>query len=256
MILMHIPISLFRGDSVFTSFRTIDGAIPGLDMHLERLFYAINKTYLNQRLSYHQFLSFFSQLTKLSNQAKDNPNHYFRITIYPQSSTHALGILDLSMDISIQELPLSNESKRLCLKPTPYTKEYSCLKSGSYFQEFHAKRLASQSGFDDVIYYRDDFITEATTSSLLLRKNDFYILVEEEGNLDSITARLFEMYCQSLGHKFERKRVAKKNLSQYESVYLLNSVSLITPVRRIENRQFVVDRNLLLEFIAYLKDLK
>jgi D-alanine transaminase len=253
------PRELF-GESIFTSFRSINGAIYGLDYHVERILGDVIDYYLSSNYSVESLSSYFKLKIKLLILAKVNQNHYFRVSIFNKSRTELVpkhfGISDLDLAISIEKLPKSNGSISLKTFLSPYSENLKTIKSGSYFQNLYFRRLAFKEGFDDALFVRSGILLEASTSNLVLIKNNKIYFMKAKGIFPGVTQKLINDCADKLNMKVSYEVVRVKDLAKFEAAALVNSVQLISPIYKINDINYNVNQALLFKenFLKVLQD--
>ena len=247
------------GESIFTSFRSFNGVVPGLGLHLKRLISHINIYFFNGSKSETELLLYFDLRDKLEAYLEKSENDYFRLTVFNAKRTEMLPIKfslsDLELKIEFSPIDLKEDILSLELYPSPFTKYYLPIKSSSYIQHFHFKRQAKLNGFDDVLFFCEDYITEASTSNIVFLKKDTLIFPEASQTLDGVTQNLLQSFAKSFDLQVQIRKVSVRELEQFDGVMLLNSIQLIQAVSRINNIVFKTE-NVLAIRDKFLKALR
>lgn len=251
------------GESVFTSFRTFDGKVFEFQRHVWRLLEGVRLVYLMGNLRMSEFESLFLKNFNSLEIFKQSPNHYFRLTITSHGDTSLVQThfdpKDLRLSVLLRKIEnesLSPIALRSC--PSPYSKNYVPIKTGSYFQNLHFKRHAILEGFDDALFCHEELITEATSSNIIFQKGGEFWLPSGGYFLKGVTLTLFKKYCSFKKIKFCETDIYLEDLVSIEKVYTLNSVQLVRAVERIDSKSFEVDKLGLLEknFLSFCKTYK
>lgn len=250
---MSINAHILKGDSIFTSFRSINGLVVGLCDHKARVLSQINESYFQKRFDTKYLEDYF--LKDLSEYIEQHPNHYIRVTFYPSSKDLRLGVVDLEVLFSSSVIPVKTKELKLKQMSSPYSKHHKPVKAGSYFQVLDLKREVSRNGFDDVLLSIGDMITEASTSTVILEKNGFFIIPMHATNLESVTLKQFVNYLTLKNIPYEERVVTKNELSHCDHLYLLNSINFISGVRQVDLMLFKMNNNLINNFKNYLEEL-
>ena len=242
---MGISRSSLYGESIFTSFRSIDGKVPFLDLHLKRLFEGVNDYYFSRRLTQENFYNFY--LPKGLNLDKKS-NEYFRMTFESETSpltSAGIGLAQGNLRVEKRELPKIAPSISLKSSPSPFTRAAWQTKSGSYFESFLAKKHAIQNGFEEALFYDErKFITEATTSRIVFVHQDEFYTPRLTQYFESTGVKIFEKFLADSGKKLKREDIQLGRLKNFESAYLVNSVRLLTPIDRIDSFNLKIDEKL------------
>ncbi len=248
------------GESVFTSFRTFEASVLGLNKHFERLYNSVTLCYGLRHIDPKTFNEYFLERLSLASQFQKYPNHYFRISIFSNGdkslSKKNFGLGELEVDLKISKLPEKKASLKLKTFQSPYSEHYIPLKTGSYFQSLYFKRLAMSKGHDDVLFMRDDLILETSTSNLVLFKNAQAFFPEAKGILAGVTTSLLQKYFQSVNVSYTQMPIQYASLQDFDEVFALNAVRGLTPVLKIDDNEFVVNGQKELEkkFVEFAKD--
>ncbi|MAZ47621.1 MAG: hypothetical protein CME65_03610 [Halobacteriovoraceae bacterium] len=253
---MGISRSSLYGESIFTSFRSLDGKVPKFESHLNRFFESVNSYYFNSRLSESQFYNFYP----LENLDFIRfPNHYFRLTfesLKPASNRCGIGLCDGKLKIQQGELPKSLESISLESIRSPYTIFAWKHKAGSYFESLLGKKQAILKGAQDALFVSpEQKILEISTSRIVFRRGNLFVTPRLAYSFNSIGLELFREFLMSLGFELYEQELDFSELADFESAFAVNSVKLLTPVRSIESREFKTQNQLCLEFEKWLREL-
>lgn len=235
--MLRTPAHLY-GESIFTSTRSLDGILVYRREHLKRLFEHVRDYYFLGELDQKTFFNTFEIEKKIDEKLQDFPNHYFRLTIFANERDIMVPanfkLKDLNFDIQNKSLPMISKSVALQKVESPFTKFKSSLKGGSYFQNFFNRRLSMKAGFDDCLYIRDGKATEASSSNIIFGKSSSFYTPNVEDVFCGLSLQAFS----KSDHQLEFRDILTDSFSQYDSCYLLNSVSLLTPVGQINDNFF------------------
>lgn len=83
----NLPINLY-GESIFTSFRSWESNIPGLNLHFERLAKSLNHYFFNNLEDLDKIKSIISKKIKLDNEKEHHRNHFFSLFSRPVSAVN------------------------------------------------------------------------------------------------------------------------------------------------------------------------
>lgn len=246
--------SSLYGESIFTSFRSLDGKVPQLDRHLGRLFDSVNHYYFNSRLELGQFYAYFLP------QGIDPslfPNHYFRLTFESELSplsSGGIGMCDGKLNLEIKEMDFSQEEIALITSTSPFGKPAWTHKAGSYFESFKAKKDAIKRGANDALLLDDSgFVQEATTSRIVFYRENHFFTPDLDHAFEGLGLIQLEDFIVKKNKKLNKQKIHNRNLSSFESAFLVNSVKLISPVSRINQREFLVNTSFCNEYVDWLR---
>jgi len=246
------------GESVFTSFRTIDAKVLGLQEHIERLWRAAQVCYTIEHVSLIEFERYFFYQNELTQLFAQYPNHYFRLTIYADADLSLaklrFGLSELKLDIKHTALPKGPSAIQLQTSESPYSSHYLALKTGSYAQNIIFRRRAMENGYDDVLFVRENRLLEASTSAVIFHRGKTFVTPADKSILKSVTCQLLEKFCRDTDHKFIQRPMSLDELSDYEHVFLANSVQFLTSVTRIDDNNYSENNNLNINLQDFLRD--
>lgn len=234
--MQKLPSHLY-GESIFTSTRSLDGIAIFKDEHLKRLFEQVNDYYFFNSKTVADLISHFDAKAKLEDFAKLNPNHALRLTVFAGERSELVpkhfSLSNLNLELSAKELSPKRDLK-LKMMPTPFSPSKSNLKAGSYFQNFYFRRKVMNEGFDDVVFFNESTLTEASTSNLLFgNANSFFTPIDS-----SLFSGLGLEILRASGLEIIEKKMRAQDLIEIDSCYLVNSVNFLTPVASIDHHTF------------------
>ncbi len=129
-----------------------------------------------------------------------------------------------------------------------FTPSMSIHKSASYLFYLWAKQQAIDSDAQEaIIPDKDGMIAEGSVTSLLLYKDGVWYHPESKWKLPGITAKNTAIILERLGYKVKYKKVPKNGVKEFDTLWLLNSMLGIMPVRCVNNFTFPRKMNHLAE---------
>jgi branched-subunit amino acid aminotransferase/4-amino-4-deoxychorismate lyase len=250
------------GESIFTSFRSWDGEIFGLDLHLDRLYTGVKRCYGLNSVSLEQFKKHFFDAERLIALVKSHPNHYFRLTFYADSEINLnkfkFGLAEISLDIKIKAVPASKQKITVQSISYPFSESFRPVKSGSYFYYLDRRKEALRNGFDDAIFISDggDLLELSTANICFVNQAGEFYFPKGEHLFQGTTTQMFQQFLLSSQRKVRLINVNIDTISQFTSAYALNAVSLIRKISKIADQNFDIleDEKLIFEFKNYLKE--
>lgn len=237
------------GESIFTSFRSINGRVFQLNLHLKRFFEGVNAYYFKGRLTYDQFVGHYLEGQLLVNHY---PNHYFRLTFIADEAPGARGIGLSAGKVLVEHKEIIYRKEQLKVKsmPSPYTKYSWQTKAGSYFEAFKSRGEAQSIGFDEVLFFQTSgVITELSTSRIVLQKGAVFYTPNLPQQFKSLGLAQFESFCEKHNYALEYTDIKLQDLKDFEGAFGLNSVRLIQPIIQIDQIDFEVNREVLVSFL-------
>lgn len=237
------------GESIFTSFRSINGRVFQLDLHLKRFFEGVNAYYFKGRLTYDQFIGHYLEGQILVDRY---PNHYFRLTFIADEAPRARGIGLSAGKVLVEHKEITYSEQQLKVKsmPSPYTKYSWQTKAGSYFEAFKAKGEAQTRGFNEVLFFHENkLLTELSTSRIVLQKGNVFYTPNLSEQFNSLGLAQFKIFCEKHNFALEYTDIKLQDLKDFEGAFGLNSVRLIQPIIQIDHIDFEVKRKVLANFL-------
>ncbi|GAA2983933.1 4-amino-4-deoxychorismate lyase [Microbacterium terrae] len=127
-------------------------------------------------------------------------------------------------------------------------------KTLSYAVNMASIREAKRRGADDAVYVTSDgFVLEAPTASLILRVDGRFVTPAPNGGILHGTTQLslFE-HLEALGEETSYETVPVSMLGEADAAWLVSSVRLAAPIRRIDGRDLALDAEATASFNRHL----
>lgn len=127
-------------------------------------------------------------------------------------------------------------------------------KTLSYAVNMASLREAHRRGADDAIFVSSDgFVLEAPTASVVLRFGDVFVTPQPSGGILHGTTQLSAFsWLERRGFETAYRDVPVDDLARADAGWLVSSVRLAAPVRRVDDADVPVDTQLTAELNAYL----
>lgn len=251
---MEIPLSILQGNSLFTSFATFDGNAPLFELHCKRLISSVGETYLGNKFDFETLYASFFKEINWKHEFQEKPNHYFRLTIYPElSHVRDVRISDLKMIYHNHERGEKKDSVSLVTVESPYSESYKALKAGSYFQIKYLQYSHLEKEEEDILLISKNKILEASTSCVVFQKGNTFYTPKSAQILESITLKGFVKFCLELNLDLEFKELELDSIHSFDHAFVLNSISLMRGVSRINNHSYMENKELIKSFNHYYK---
>lgn len=257
---MSVSPRLYYGESILTSFRSYGEKVPGLNLHLKRLYEGVSEYYFESKLDIDSFNKHFDIEGRVASHLKGESDLYFRISLFQSSRSELLPkVFDLNeLEVKIEVSPYVKKEKealRLVVSHSPFSKYYRPLKSESYFQIFHEKRKAYALGFDDVLFNLEGELTEASTSGVVFVENGIFYTSNAKCILESVSMALFKAFCYRSGYKLISEKIDAIRIPSFESAFLLNSVvgaQSVCEINQNESKQLLKESDIIYQFKEFL----
>jgi branched-subunit amino acid aminotransferase/4-amino-4-deoxychorismate lyase len=220
--------SFLFGEGLFETFVSMDGKIPFLKDHLNRLEWSC--THLGFSLPEKINFSEICQELLKKNNFK---NSRFKIVL---SSQNCVVFCEPHDD---KEIPPTYRLKIIKNRANDAL-PLSALKTTNYLTKISARADAKEAGFDDgILSNAKGQATETTTGNIFwVDKNGLlFTIMSECGLLDGITKKNLLKLFQEKGLKIKESMITAEELSNQREVFVTNSVIGIKPVVQIDKRQ-------------------
>lgn len=119
------------------------------------------------------------------------------------------------------------------------------VKSNNYMENILEKEIASENGFDEVIFLNtDDFIAEGAVSNIFWIKDQVIHTPSIDCGLLAGIIRDKVILCgQELGLEVKIGKFTIEDLMESDEAFITNSVMDIMPVCKIENKSYVIGKD-------------
>ncbi|MYR33094.1 branched-chain amino acid aminotransferase [Nocardiopsis alba] len=226
----------FAGYVHFTAMQVRDGAVRGLDLHLDRLRTASDRLF-GRHLSDDTVLGYLRS-------AVENATPDATVTAYVTSRSGEFQAADpdagLDMLVKVTD-PATPPEGPLALDIARHERELPEIKHVGEIAKTHYLRLANDRGFDDAAFEdRQGRLSEATIWNLAFWDGESVIWPEAD-MLTGITMRILDRRLQAMGVPRLRREVRKEDLSAELAAVVMNSWSPAIPVSRVGDRNLSED---------------
>ena len=224
------------GMGLFETIKVTDHPLD-LDLHLERLFNSIEELNLNIK----ENKEFYRKTILEYIDKNDVKNKALRLTVF-----------DEGYNISLRDIAYNEETYkkgfRLCISPIKRGDSIIYRhKTTNYFESMYSKHYASDNGFDDAIFL-DSFenVLECSFSNIFFIKSDtVYTPKSSAPILNGIMKLNVGRVCKSLNINLVECDINISSVTQYESVFVTNSLMGIMPVTQINEINFDKENKLI-----------
>ncbi|GAA0626583.1 aminotransferase class IV family protein [Brevundimonas kwangchunensis] len=227
---------LLSNYGAFTSMQVEDGAVRGLDLHLERLEQealtlfgvAVPEARLRERMQ-----------AALAGQAS---RFSLRVQLFLPTITHrtpdAMGQPSVLTVVSAPANPLCDP---LRLQTQDYAREVPELKHNATLGLTRARRLAKEAGFDDALFVGPDgLVSEGSIWNIGFVENG-RIVWPRAPMLRGVGQRLLESGFDLVGLDSETRPIDRAALAGFRQAFICNSATPGCPVANIDGRSLDVD---------------
>lgn len=220
-----------RGDGLFETLKTENGAIFFLDQHLARLVKS-SKELLFEPVNINEIKARVQEVVERTSGVERGR---LRITLFPDS--HFL--------ISHEEAPLRTRPQKLLLaQKRRYSNSYlTGRKSLSYGEASFSARLANQHGCDDLLFLneRDEIVETGMANLLVEERGIFYTPPLSSGCLPGIVRSVLLNWFSEV----QEKVLTLEDLSRASGLYIISSlreIDLVSELHRHDSDQSDVQK--------------
>jgi len=234
-------LSVQRGYGIFDFFRIIGGRPVFLEDHLNRFFYSAEKMYLEVPKAKEELRKLFDELI-LKNSITDSG---IRITLTGGYSPDGYTLTKPTLIISQQHFqPCTREQfeKGIRLMSFEHQRQLSQIKTIDYLMAIRLQPLLKKNGADDILYYKDEMITECPRANIFIVTNDDTIITPSENILKGITRKRVLEIAQGK-FKLQERAISLTELKSAKEVFITSSTKEILPVFQIDEH-FYKERKL------------
>lgn len=252
------------GDGLFEVLRVKEGHIFFFEDHLLRMkssasFFGIPFPYSLDEIKNkaHELLSLnrindgelYIELTR-----GVDPNREHR---YPPRNTQSTFFM---LAIPLREINPENWKRGAAVFSFPDLRHKLCEhKTINLLPNVMAKNFAYERGGYEALMYREDskgkYITEGGSSNYFLVKNCTVITPEIDNILPGITRSKVIKLLKESGIEVVERRVYLEEFLSADEVFLVSTVSMVMPVRRIDDRELKVPGEITLKAMELYRDL-
>ena len=216
----------------YTSFRVEDGGVRGLDLHLARLEASALELF-GQPIGEERLRAF------IRNAVADRREAWLRVSLFAPDilprSPSAKVAPKVMTSISPPPSPLATSVRA---QVRTYVRSDAHIKHTAIFPLIHARRLARQDGFDDVLFAdADGLISEGATWNIGFLTGDT-VVWPEAPMLDGVAQTLIRARLFEVGLRSVSRPVCVSDLSAFDGAFLCNSATPACPITAIGDHGF------------------
>lgn len=220
----------------FTAFQICDGAVRGLDLHLDRLAAATQELF-GVALDQERTRAWIRRLSPPEAGALS-----MRVTVYsrafqrdrPGSSAPVDVLVSTSAARQIGGDPVSVTSM-VYARDTPHIKHIGT------FGLFHRKRLAQLAGFDDAVFVdANGVISEGSIWNIGFLDDDG-VVWPEAPMLRGVSMQLLQQGLEARSIPARTRSIRLDELARFRGAFFTNSACAVLPIRRIDAVDFIVE---------------
>ena len=221
----------------FTALRVVDGAVRGLDLHLQRLAAATRELFASEL-----DVGLVRRWLRDAVTGRDGELSV-RINVFSRRFDRAHPAAPAAPDvlIAVVDAPPPQTVAPLRLKSFRYGRELPHVKHVGTFPLFHFRALAQRAGFDDALFVAGDgTVAEASIWNIGFHDGE-RIVWPQAPQLEGISMQLLRAGCARLGIPQVTRRVRLDDLPTFRAAFLTNAAATVQPVCRIDALELARD---------------
>lgn len=223
----------------YTSFAVEDGAVRGLDLHLDRLGRSAEALFGEAPNE--------SELRRLMRRAVEGRTAaWLRVSLFsPEVWPRSPSWIGRPRVMTMTAGPVAPLAASLRLTVQPYEREAAELKHLATFGLIRARRLARAAGFDDALFVdAQGRLSEGSLWNIGFLSGE-HIVWPRASMLGGVAQGLIERGAGANGLACETREIAVRDLAAFEAAFICNSATPMCPVAAIDGAVFAVDHPVL-----------
>jgi len=232
---LHISdLSMQRGYAVFDFFRTLDGRALFMNDHLDRFYSSAQALHLKIRQTREELSAVIHELIKQSGL----PEVGIRLMLTGGYSSDSYKTADPNLVISCNPVTVAGNKdfeKGLSVITYNHQRELPHVKTINYQTALWLQPLLKEKQADDVLYYKDNFVTEFPRSNVFIVTREKKLITPAANMLYGITRKKVLSLAAEI-MQVEEKPVTLIELMDADEVFLTSTTKKILPVIKINDR--------------------
>src|SRR5699024_6870786 len=228
------------GDGVYEVIRIYDGKPYLLDDHIARLFRSLQAIHINITMTQSQLISKLRDLLNINNMLDDG-FIYLQVTRGTAERNHPFPEMtepNLYAYIKKRERPLDlieNGIKAITLPDERWDNCY--IKSLNLLPNVLAKQKAAEQDAYEAILYRENIVTEGSSSNIFLIKDEtIYTHPESKRILSGCVRTAIKRFAHENNISFEEKAFSLDDINKADEMFLTSSLSEVMPIIQIDDQ--------------------
>jgi branched-chain amino acid aminotransferase len=225
-------LGLLRGYGIFDFFRAINGKLIYLDSHLDRF---------ERSMQFMQLESPFSRVELTENIVKiAELNHapLLGLKLIATGGYSVDGYTPTTPNILIMGKPFTIPpfEKGIKLMLFDHVRDMAEVKSLNYSFPISQLLTLQKGGFDDVLYHRNDSISESSRSNIFIVKNG--VLITPKADILKGVTRNFLMQLAANEMPVEERDVTVSEVLNADEIFLSGSSKRVQPVIQVNDKHY------------------
>ncbi|MDF2815940.1 MAG: dat [Paenibacillus sp.] len=228
------------GDGIYEVFRVYKGRMFESELHYKRLERSLREIKLQMPYPIEQLDRYLMQM--IEKEQLSEGTVYLQITRGAAPRTHAFPTRNEPVLISYCSplaRPLESMSRGISVITTPDIRWLRCdIKTLNLLPNILAKQTAIEQGVDDVIFHREETVTESSSSNVFaVRNGAIYTHPANNLILHGITRLVIRDLADELRIPFIEEAFLLQDLVSADEVFIASTTSEVTPVITIDGSQ-------------------
>ena len=220
----------------FTSLLVRDGAVQGLDLHLQRLADATRELFGTP----HDLVRTQEWMREAVGQGDKWQS--MRVTVFSQTFNRERPADACGADVLIAAAPAQpTDTAAISVATARYQRDAPQFKHVGTFGLFQQKLLAQRHGYDDVLFIdRNASVSEGSIWNIGFFDDEGVVWPEAE-MLDGVSQRLLRCGLAECGIESRQRRIELTELGNFRGAFFTNSRRAVVPIQRIDEIDYAVD---------------
>jgi D-alanine transaminase/branched-chain amino acid aminotransferase len=227
-------LAIQRGYGIFDFFKTLGGKPIFLEDHLDRFFHSAGQMRLDIGKSRDELRVIIDELQR----ANGIPDSGIRITLTGGYSPDGYSLARPNLVITQQPLQVivSEEMPRsMRLISWPHQRQMADVKTIDYLMAIWLQPQIRDSGADDVLYYRDGFISECPRSNFFIVTPNDTVVTPYRHILKGIT-RLKVLEIAASRYRVEQRDLHVDELKTAKEAFITSTTKQVVPVVQVDQQ--------------------
>lgn len=241
----HIPITdlaVQRGYGIFDYLKTINNKPIFIEDHLNRFYFSAEQMHLQPPLNKEEIKNVITGLIERNNLG----NSGIRLTLTGGNAPDGYTVTSPALIISQQILHLPGEelfNKGVKLISIEYQRQLAQVKTIDYLMAIWMQPLLKEKGFDDILYYNRESITECPRANVfMITKND-ELVTPAINILKGITRKKIFEFAPKANIKVTERAIKLDELKEAKAAFICSTTKAILPVAQLDEIIFDVKNN-------------
>ena len=231
---LHVgDLAIQRGYGIFDFFKTIDHRPIFLDQHLDRFFHSAERLHLPIGKTRDELTALITTLQ----QANKIPDSGIRITLTGGYSDDGYTLSGPNLIITQRPLQLPTAEtfqKGIRLLTWPHQRQMPDTKTIDYLMAIWLQPLIKEKGADDVLYYKDNLITECPRSNIFIVTSENTVVTPSQNILSGVI-RMKTLECAAPRYRTEERDITLEEIRAAKEAFITSTTRHIIPVLQIDD---------------------